>query len=173
MRVLALDIGKKRIGVASGDTDTRIATPVRVMPAHEVTGNARTWQRLLEDYEPELLICGLPLSMSGQAGMQARAVREQAQAHIETFAQIAKILGIKCRMVGEEPTDEITNEINKAMTELMPKFGLEPVIIPRLEIEGTLVTGTLTRGLAEEKRDDELARFVPETTLRVIRGEMI
>ena len=80
MRVLALDIGKKRIGVASGDTDTRIATPVRVMPAHEVTGNARTWQRLLEDYEPELLICGLLLSMSGQAGMQARAVREQAQA---------------------------------------------------------------------------------------------
>lgn len=79
MRVLALDIGDKRIGIAAGDTETRIAVPVKVLPTAEVTGNARTWRMVLEDEEPELIVSGLPKSLSGSAGRQAEHVRSIAQ----------------------------------------------------------------------------------------------
>lgn len=79
MRVLALDIGEKRIGVAVGDTATKVSMPVKVMPANEVVQNARTWRMLLEDEEPEALVCGLPRSMSGGQGKQAQRVKAQAE----------------------------------------------------------------------------------------------
>ncbi len=79
MRVLALDIGHKRVGVAAGDTATRMALPVKVLPAAEVEGGARTWRMLLEDEAPELLVAGLPKTMAGGLGPQARRVREFAE----------------------------------------------------------------------------------------------
>ncbi len=84
MRVLALDIGEKRIGVAVGDTATRIALPVKVVPANEVLANARTWRILLQDEEPDLLVCGLPRSLSGQQGKQAARVKGIAQRIAQT-----------------------------------------------------------------------------------------
>ena len=78
MRVIALDIGEKRIGVAAGDTASGIATPVCVLPAAEVTGRSRTWLSVLADEEPEMLVCGLPLTLSGGEGPQAARVREMA-----------------------------------------------------------------------------------------------
>ena len=79
MRVMGLDIGEKRIGVAVANTTTGIATPVRVMDAHEVLDNARPWRMLVEDNEPELLVCGLPKTMRGSVGRQATHIREQAE----------------------------------------------------------------------------------------------
>ena len=78
MRVIGLDIGEKRIGVAFCDTRARVCVPLKVLPAHEVCGNARSWRILLEDNEPDMLVCGLPKSLSGSQGMQARRVREVA-----------------------------------------------------------------------------------------------
>lgn len=79
MRVLALDIGERRIGVASGDTATRVATPVKVLATEEVVGNARTWRTLVQDEEPELIVAGLPTSMNGEQGRQARRVKDMAR----------------------------------------------------------------------------------------------
>ena len=79
MRVLGLDIGHKRVGVAAGDTATRMALPVKVLPAAEVEGGAHTWRMLLEDEAPELLVAGLPKTMAGSVGPQARRVREFAE----------------------------------------------------------------------------------------------
>lgn len=80
MRILALDIGKKRIGVAVSDPAERVATPVCVLPANEVLQNAKSWQRVLEDWEPELIISGLPRTLSGTEGPQAARIKQQAQA---------------------------------------------------------------------------------------------
>lgn len=79
MRVFGLDIGAKRIGVAVADTATRIATPLHVMDAHEVADNAPSWKMLLEDYEPELLVCGMPKTMQGAQGRQAHDVKGTAE----------------------------------------------------------------------------------------------
>ncbi len=78
MHVLALDIGEKRIGIAHGATPGKIATPVKILPTAEVMANARSWRMVLEDYEPELLVCGCPKSMSGSRGQQARRVMDAA-----------------------------------------------------------------------------------------------
>ncbi|EHF01651.1 MULTISPECIES: Holliday junction resolvase RuvX [unclassified Olsenella] len=79
MRVLALDIGEVRIGVAASDASGSIASPVKVLPAQEVLQNARSFRRILEDYEPELLLCGRPLTLAGEEGPQAERVMEQAR----------------------------------------------------------------------------------------------
>lgn len=78
MRVLALDIGDVRIGIAVSDPGERVASPVCVLPTAEVVGNAKTWRRVLEDWEPELLLCGLPKTLSGEEGPQANHIREMA-----------------------------------------------------------------------------------------------
>lgn len=94
MQVLALDIGEKRIGIASASTNGKVATPVKVLPANEVLENSRTWRMLLQDYEPELLICGCPKSMSGATGQQARRVRSAAE-------KIAVAAGLPLEFVDE------------------------------------------------------------------------
>lgn len=75
MRVLALDIGEKRVGIATCDPAESVATPLCVLPAEEVTGGARSFKRLLEDWEPEMFLCGLPKSLSGEEGPQAERIR--------------------------------------------------------------------------------------------------
>ena len=79
MRILALDIGQTRIGVAVSDPRERVASPVCVLPAAEVEAHAKSWKRVLEDWEPELLLSGLPYTMAGEEGPQAARIREVAR----------------------------------------------------------------------------------------------
>lgn len=83
MRALALDIGEVRIGVAASDASGRVASPVKVLPAAEVLSCAKTFRRILEDYEPEVLVCGRPQTMSGEDGPQAERVMAQARSVAE------------------------------------------------------------------------------------------
>mgnify|MGYP004532736375 FL=1 len=83
MRVLALDIGEVRIGIAVSDASGRVASPVKVLPAAEVLSCAKTFRRILEDYEPEVLVCGRPQTMSGEDGPQAERVMAQARSIAE------------------------------------------------------------------------------------------
>ncbi len=76
-RVLALDIGDVRTGIATGDLGHKIAMPVCVLPTQEVLDCARTFRVILEDHEPELLVCGLPLSLSGEDSSQTALTRER------------------------------------------------------------------------------------------------
>lgn len=79
MRAIALDIGDVRIGVAASDITGRIAFPVKVLPAPEVLGMAPAFRRVLDDYEPEVLVCGRPQTLGGQDGPQALKLMEQAR----------------------------------------------------------------------------------------------
>jgi putative Holliday junction resolvase len=78
VRVLALDLGSKRIGVAVSDPSETIASPDRVL---ERTGSrARDHKAigdLVAEWEAELVVVGLPLSLSGDDGPAARATREE------------------------------------------------------------------------------------------------
>lgn len=94
MRVLGLDIGAKRIGIATAETSTRVAAPLCVMDAHEVLDNGARWKRLVEDYEPELLVFGLPKTLQGTQGKQAASVKELA-------GRISKQSGLPFEFVDE------------------------------------------------------------------------
>lgn len=76
---MALDIGEVRVGVAVSDPQGRVASPVCVLPAAEVEGNAAPFRRVVEDWDPELLLCGLPLTLAGEEGPQAQRIRGIAQ----------------------------------------------------------------------------------------------
>ena len=78
MRVMALDIGQVRVGIAISDPGERVASPLIVLPAQEVRACAKSFKRLLEDWEPELLLCGLPYTLAGEEGPQAQFIREFA-----------------------------------------------------------------------------------------------
>ena len=79
MRVLALDIGEVRVGIAVSDPAGRVASPVCVLPAQGVLAHAVTFRRVLEDWEPDLLLSGRPMTMAGEQGPQAERVMEQAR----------------------------------------------------------------------------------------------
>lgn len=76
---MALDIGKVRTGIAISDPQETIASPVSVLPTGEVLDVAPSFKRLLEDWEPELLLSGIPYTMAGKEGPQAQQVRMQAR----------------------------------------------------------------------------------------------
>ncbi len=78
MRIIALDIGKTRVGIAISDPEMKVASPIAVLPYQEVVSHARSFRMLLEDWEPELLLSGLPYTMQGEEGPQAQWIREQA-----------------------------------------------------------------------------------------------
>ena len=61
------------------DPSGRISTPVCVLAASDVLGNAPAWRRVLEDWEPELLVCGRPLTLAGEPGPQAEALEARAR----------------------------------------------------------------------------------------------
>lgn len=75
MRRIALDIGSARIGVAVSDADGRVATPLKVLDARTIVSDPSPLVRLVEDYEAAELVVGLPLSMDGTEGPQARETR--------------------------------------------------------------------------------------------------
>ncbi|WP_321971230.1 Holliday junction resolvase RuvX [Paratractidigestivibacter sp.] len=79
MRALALDIGEVRVGIAVSDPAGRVASPVCVLPASEVLSHAVTFRHVLEDWEPDFLICGRPKTMAGEDGPQAERIMAQAQ----------------------------------------------------------------------------------------------
>lgn len=76
MRMLGLDIGERRVGVAVSDPGGRVATPLKVLAA-PLSADVSALKRILEDYEVEVAVVGLPLSMNGSEGPQARAVRDE------------------------------------------------------------------------------------------------
>ena len=79
MRALALDIGQVRVGIAVSDASGRVASPVKVLPAAEVLAHARSFRYVLEDYEPDVLVCGRPQTLSGEDGPQAERLMAQAR----------------------------------------------------------------------------------------------
>ena len=80
MKYIALDVGNKRVGVAFGDSDLRLATPVDVMTRVSLEQDAQTIAGLLREYDATQLLVGLPRNMDSSQGAQAEAVIEYAQA---------------------------------------------------------------------------------------------
>lgn len=79
MRIMALDIGDVRTGVAISDPTEMMASPVCVLPSAEVIDCSKSFIRVLEDWEPDLFLCGMPLTLSGEIGPQAQHIQEMAQ----------------------------------------------------------------------------------------------
>jgi putative Holliday junction resolvase len=80
VRALGLDLGSRRIGVAISDRDGRVATPVTTVTrgkSHAVDHDAIA--ALVTEWEVEVVVVGLPLSLDGSAGPAAHAVLAEVE----------------------------------------------------------------------------------------------
>jgi putative holliday junction resolvase len=77
--ILAFDFGERYVGVAVGDTETRLASPLGMFVA---AGDARRLAEvdtLVREWRPDRLLVGLPLAMDGAEHVMTRRARRFAR----------------------------------------------------------------------------------------------
>ncbi len=72
MRVLALDYGRARTGVAISDPTGTLARPLAVVRRVRSKAGMDELLALVDEHEPERIVVGLPLTLRGEEGEQAR-----------------------------------------------------------------------------------------------------
>ncbi len=85
-RILALDVGDRRIGIALSDEMQWIATPHSVYTRVGYGPDVKHIRRLYEENAAVLIVCGLPRNMDGSVGFQAEKV--------EAFAEQLRAAGL-------------------------------------------------------------------------------
>jgi len=105
MRVLALDLGSKRIGVAVSDSCGTIASPLTVLQrSGRVSLDHVRIKQLVDEEEAVLLVVGLPLSMDGSVGTAAKAA-------INEVRQLATVVGVPVETLDERRTTVTADQI--------------------------------------------------------------
>jgi putative pre-16S rRNA nuclease len=77
-RILALDFGEARCGCALSDPTGTLATPIGAVPTPATRRGLRELVAIVRGNEVDRVVVGLPLTLSGEEGQQARATREFA-----------------------------------------------------------------------------------------------
>ncbi len=75
MRILGIDYGGKRVGVALGDTETRVASPWEVIPNEGLEGVASKVADIAEREEVEKIVVGIPRPLK-DASLDNDQIRE-------------------------------------------------------------------------------------------------
>jgi len=75
MRLLGLDVGDKRIGIAVSDPTGFLASAERVLKRVSFEKDLTALAAMVQEYEAEAVVVGLPLHLDGRAGDQAEIVR--------------------------------------------------------------------------------------------------
>lgn len=78
MRVLGLDVGDARIGVALSDEGV-LARPLLVIRRRSKPEDFAAIGRIVSERDVDLVVVGLPTSVEGEAGAQARRIRNYAR----------------------------------------------------------------------------------------------
>jgi len=79
MRVLGLDIGERRIGVALSDPEGIVAFALTVIERRSEDATLKQLIDLTQEHEVERIVIGLPRSLDGSLGKQAQAVQTFAE----------------------------------------------------------------------------------------------
>lgn len=86
-RVLGVDLGSRRIGVAVSDPTGTVATPLATIPHRSLREDAAQVARLGRDHLAERIVVGLPRRLDGTVGTAAR----RAQAFVRALKQLTEI----------------------------------------------------------------------------------
>jgi putative holliday junction resolvase len=94
---LGLDVGSKRVGVAGCDRTGLIATGITTIERTSFDRDVDQMRQIIDEREVQVLVIGLPYSMDGSLGFQAR--------HVQKFAtRLAKALKLPVEYVDERLT---------------------------------------------------------------------
>jgi len=86
MRVLAIDHGTKRMGIALSDETGTVATPLEFIPAEPFADFLTRLKDLIRDKQVEQILVGMPRNMDGSYGPAALKVKEFVAVLNETIA---------------------------------------------------------------------------------------
>ena len=106
MRVLCLDVGEKRVGVAVSDPLSITAQGVETIHTRGAENDAMRVRELCGQYLTDRVLVGLPRTLSGEEGFQAQRVRE--------FARRLELFGLNVRFWDERLT---TRSATRALIE--------------------------------------------------------
>ncbi len=101
--VLAFDFGLKHIGIAVGQPVTGTASPLTTITARDGTPQWSEIERLIAEWQPTVLVVGLPLNMDGsesEMSLRARAFADR----------VGRRFGIPAEMVDERLTSFAARE---------------------------------------------------------------
>lgn len=76
MRVIGLDVGERRIGVALSDPTATIASPLQVVVVTDEESAYEAVTRLVTQYQAGEIVVGMPYSLNGAAGPAAKNVQK-------------------------------------------------------------------------------------------------
>lgn len=100
-RLLGVDLGGRRIGLAVGDPSVGIARPLATIKrGRQVEADAERLRHVIAEQDVTELVVGLPLDMSGGEGEQARSTRTWAD-------EIAALLDIPVALRDERLSSEV------------------------------------------------------------------
>jgi putative Holliday junction resolvase len=114
MRLLGLDFGTKRIGVAVSDEMGWTAGGVGVIKRKSMDQDLDAVGRFIQEYETSAVVIGLPFNMNGSSGWMARLVRDFAQ-------RVHKRIGVDVHLWDERLTSWEAEETLKECGVKVPK----------------------------------------------------
>ena len=104
MRILALDHGTKRVGVAVSDETKTIAQPLEYIPAEPFAAFLERLKKILAEKEVDFILIGMPRNLDGSYGPAAQKV--------ETFVAVLKTaVTVPIKTWDERLTSAMANRI--------------------------------------------------------------
>ena len=97
--------------------------------------------------------------------------RTHAELDATLFTRIAAALNLTRRYVGEEPFSHTTSLYNEALAAVLPKAGVELVVIPRAQAQGEAISASHVRQLIHDGHIEAIRPLVPETTYTYLTGD--
>jgi putative Holliday junction resolvase len=104
---LGLDIGSKRIGVAGCDGTGLIATGLTTITRSSLVSDLEKLQAIIKERDVEILVIGVPYSIDGNIGFQAKQIIKYAK-------KLSKRLNLPLEYVDERLTSVEAEEQLKA-----------------------------------------------------------
>ncbi len=155
MKILALDVGEKRIGVARADSCTRIAVPVGY-----VAVDGSEWQeiaRIAHLSSTNFFVLGLPRSNDGNETAQSLYVRNFAKTLVE------KLPGVKIRFQDESLTSVVAEERLKSRKKHYEKGEIDAEA-------ASIILQDFLEGLKDNNEEKKNSPDKADTPSRVVSG---
>ncbi len=145
-RIMALDVGTRRIGVAVSDDAQRMALPLETVDARSPRRAAERIAELIADYDVVVLVVGWPLEMSGREGRAVDRVRDLVEV-LEDVLDEQQIEQIEIRRWDERLTTSAADRllIDADVSRRRRKEAIDQVAASKI-LEGYLASVDKGRG---------------------------
>jgi putative pre-16S rRNA nuclease len=120
-KILALDYGRKKIGVALADSEARIAEPYTTLERINRNEDMRRLREFARDHHVKQIVVGLPLRLDGTPGEMADEATRFAE-------RLRKQLGLPVELVDERLTSWeaeriLEEELGRRITHIETREG--------------------------------------------------